>query len=221
MISGIFAIYKDKGPTSFGVISELRKITGVRTIGHAGTLDPLASGVLVVAIGKEFTRKISEIVNAEKEYVADIKLGYESATDDEEGDKKQFTFDHKPTIDQIQNTTEKFVGRIMQTPPIYSAIKVGGKRAYKSARKGLVIEMKPREIEIKEIKILDYNWPNLKIDVTTGKGVYVRALARDIGRALGTGGYLADLERTRVGEFIKANSVTIEEFRRKFLRSKT
>lgn len=211
MVSGIFAIYKEKGPTSFRVISELRKITGVRTIGHAGTLDPLARGVLVVAIGKEFTRKISEIVNTEKEYIADIKLGYESTTDDEEGVKTQVASDSRLVISDIEKAIRKFIGKIQQVPPIYSAIKVQGRRAYKSARKGETIELKPREVEIKDIKILEYNWPYLKINVTTGKGAYIRALGRDIGRELKTGGYLTDLERTRVGEFTKENSMTIEK----------
>lgn len=211
MISGIFAIYKEKGPTSFRVIGELRKITGVRTIGHAGTLDPLARGVLVVAIGKEFTKKINEIVNTEKEYIADIKLGFESTTDDEEGIKTAIS--DKPIANsETQNAIRKFIGKIKQVPPIYSAIKVSGKRAYESAREGKAIELKPREVEIKNIKILEYNWPHLKIDVTTGKGVYIRALARDLGRELGTGAYLADLERTRVGGFTKVNSLSVKEF---------
>lgn len=219
MISGIFGIYKEKGPTSFGVISELRRITGVRTIGHAGTLDPLAKGVLVVAIGKEFTRKISEIVNTEKEYIAEIKLGYESTTDDEEGTKKQMTVDREPTIGEIQNAIHKFIGKIQQVPPIYSALKINGKPMYKLARKGETaetIEIKPREVEIKEIEIISYNYPELVIRVATGKGVYIRALARDIGRVLGTGGYLTDLERTRVGEFEKKNSLTIKQFGEKY-----
>ena len=223
MINGFFGIYKEKGPTSFRVISELRKITGVRTIGHAGTLDPLARGVLVIAIGKEFTRKINEIVNTEKEYIANIKLGYESTTDDEEGEKTIPNFPEnssgrnlvgqaEPTLAAVENAVKRFVGKTMQMPPIYSAIKVDGRRAYKAAREGKAIELKPREVEIKGIKILEYNWPDLKIDVMTGKGVYIRALARDIGRELGTGAYMSDLERTRVGKFSKANSLTLQEF---------
>lgn len=213
---GIFGILKPKGPTSHDVIDELRKITGVKTIGHAGTLDPLAHGVLVVAIGKEFTKRISESVNAEKEYIASIKLGYESTTDDEEGKKTAISsLAATPSSEEVENTVEKFKGKIMQTPPIYSAIKVGGDRAYKLARKGIAQEMKPREVEIKDVEILNYNYPELTIRVVTGKGVYIRALARDIGHALKTGGYLTDLERIRVGEFTKANSVTIREFTKK------
>ncbi len=216
MISGIFGIYKERGPTSFRIISELRKITGVRTIGHAGTLDPLASGVLVVAIGREFTRKISEIVNTEKEYIAKIKLGYDSTTDDEEGEKTEVNTSIKPSLAEIEIATHKFIGKIQQVPPIYSAIKVAGERAYKLARKGVEQKMEPREIEIKDIKILEYNWPHLTISVTTGKGAYIRALARDIGRELKTGSYMSDLERTRVGEFRKEKSLTLDEFRNKY-----
>lgn len=217
VIQGIFGIYKPKGPTSFRVISELRRITGIKTIGHAGTLDPLASGVLVVAIGREFTRQINEAVETEKEYVAHIKLGFESTTDDEEGAKTPFTINKEPLTVDLEKAVEKFKGKIMQTPPIYSALKVGGKPLYKFARKGQDVEIKPREVEIKDIEILGYNYPELVIKVITGKGVYIRALARDIGRELGTGGYLTDLERTRVGQFTKEKSMTIAQFEQKIL----
>lgn len=202
------AVYKPKGITSHDVINTLRHITGERRIGHAGTLDPLASGVLVVGIGREATRKLGEIVAKEKEYVATVRLGTESVTDDEEGDKRiinsQFSIINLSTIsDQLSN----FRGKILQTPPVYSAVKVSGKAAYKRARKGEVVKLKPREAEIKEIEILKYRWPDLTFRVVTGPGVYIRSLARDLGRALGTGGYLADLERTRVGEFTKERAI--------------
>lgn len=214
MVSGFFGIYKEKGPTSFRIISQLRRITGVKTIGHAGTLDPLASGVLVVAIGKDYTRKISEIVNTEKEYIAKIKLGLESTTDDEEGQKTEINLDRKPSLKEIEAAINRFIGKIMQTPPIYSALKINGKPMYKLARKGLNPEAKPREVEVKNIDIIKYDYPYLEIKVTTGKGVYIRALARDIGRELRTGGYLVELERTRVGDFTKEKSLTINEFER-------
>lgn len=214
-IKGIFGIYKEKGPTSFRVISELRRITGERTIGHAGTLDPLARGVLVIAIGKEFTKKISEYVGQDKEYIADIKLGFESTTDDEEGEKKEVNTSIQPSLEEISQAIQKFIGEIDQTPPIYSALKVGGKPLYKFARKGQDVEIKSRKALIKEIELLSYNYPELKLRVVTGKGVYIRALARDIGRELGTGGYLTNLERTRVGEFTKEKSLTTQEFKEK------
>ncbi|OGE83736.1 MAG: tRNA pseudouridine(55) synthase TruB [Candidatus Doudnabacteria bacterium RIFCSPHIGHO2_01_FULL_49_9] len=214
-MQGIFGIYKPVGPTSFGIVAELRKITGVKRIGHAGTLDPLAKGIIVVAIGAEYTKKIHEAVAAEKEYVAEIKLGETSATDDGEGEKTPVS-DRKPEIAEIRETVSKFVGKIDQIPPIYSAIKISGKRAYDLARKGKYPIMSPRKVEIKNIEILDYSYPLLKLNVTTAKGVYIRSLARDIGSALGTGAYMSGLERTRVGEFTKANSLTLEEFASKF-----
>ena len=199
----IFAIYKLKGPTSFDVVAQVRKITGVKKVGHAGTLDPLASGVLVIAVGREATKQLSEIVGQEKEYIADIRLGLTSTTDDEEGSKQEIKKLKKSEIkeEDIKGVLKKFVGEIDQMPPKYSAIKVNGRRAYKSARKGEVVELKPRKVEIKEIEILDYKYPDLKLRVITGKGVYIRSLARDLGVVLGVGGYLADLERIRVGEF--------------------
>jgi len=197
---GIYPIFKPKGITSFRVISILRKITGVKKIGHGGTLDPLASGVLVVAIGKEFTRKIHLEVAKEKEYQAEIMLGLTSTTDDEEGIKTIVGNNDRCSLLEIKNILPKFIGKISQTPPIYSAIKIDGKEAYKLARKGKLPEMKAREVEIKKIEILDYHYPLLSIKVTCGPGVYIRSLARDLGDALGTGGYLHELIRTRVGD---------------------
>ncbi|HEY4496753.1 MAG TPA: tRNA pseudouridine(55) synthase TruB [Candidatus Paceibacterota bacterium] len=200
MIDGIFAINKPKGPTSNRVLQEIKKFTGAEKIGHAGTLDPLASGVLIIGIGQA-TKKLSDIVKDEKEYIAEIKLGEKSVTDDEEGIKQQLTIDRKPTIDEIENSIQGFVGKIEQIPPIYSAIKIQGKEAYKLARKGEFPEMEKRSVEIKEIKLLNYEWPILEIKAVTGPGTYIRSLARDIGESLGVGGYLANLKRTRVGKF--------------------
>ncbi len=208
----ILAIWKPKGPTSHDMIDKIRKITREQTVGHAGTLDPLASGILVIGIGREATRKLKDMVQKEKEYIAKIRLGVTSTTDDEEGTKLA-TSDQRPaTSDEIKNAVPKFIGRIMQTPPAYSAVKIEGRRAYKSARRGEIVKLKPREVEIKNIEILEYTWPYLKLRVLTGPGVYIRALARDLGKALGVGGYLADLERTRVGNFTKKDSVGLEEF---------
>lgn len=207
MENGIYAFYKPKGPSSAKFLNSIKRLFPKGTkIGHAGTLDPLASGILVVAIGRENTKKIHESVEADKEYIAHIKLGFESTTDDEEGEKKLINDSLKPQITDIEKTVKKFVGKISQTPPIYSAIKVEGKRSYKEARAGRELELKARPVEIKEIEVIRYNYPELVIGVVTGKGVYIRALARDIGQELRTGGYLADLERTRVGSFKKEDA---------------
>jgi len=208
----IIGIYKPRGPTSHDIVDRVRKITGIKKVGHAGTLDPLASGVLVMAIGRSATKKISEYVGKEKEYIADVRFGVESETDDEEGKKHRIKQpdNHKVKLEEVEKVIPKFIGIIEQVPPIYSALKIKGKSAYKYARKGEVVKMKSREIEIKEIEILDYKWPDLKLRVVTGPGVYIRALARDIGHDLRVGGYLAGLERTRVGEFVIKDSLRLD-----------
>ncbi len=211
MRDNFFVIYKPKGPTSFDIIRGIQRALGQRKgIGHAGTLDPLASGVLVIGIGREATKKLGEIVGKEKEYLAEIHLGATSTTDDAEGDLTE-TGAAPVESAEVAKAVGSFKGTISQTPPIYSALKIGGKPAYKFARKGQSVEMKPREAKIFEAEILDYKWPTLKVRFVTGPGVYVRALARDIGEKLSVGGYLAALERTRVGEFTIANSITLEE----------
>ena len=215
-LKGIVAINKPKGPTSHDIIDQVRRLTGEKRVGHAGTLDPLASGVLVVAIGREFTKQIDSLMKKEKEYVSLIKLGETSSTDDEEGEKRIFNnvgtdrnLSPHPDESSVKNVLLKFIGEIMQTPPVYSAIKLKGKKAYELARAGKVVEMKPRTVWIKSIELLKYEWPFLEIRVTCGPGVYIRALARDIGEKLGVGGYMAGLERTRVGEFKIENAIKL------------
>lgn len=206
---GIIGIIKPKGISSFDVIRKLRQMSDIKKIGHAGTLDPLATGVLVVGVGKQACQKLNSIVKKEKEYVAKIKLGVNSTTDDEEGDKKIVNVENIPLLSQIRGVIPEFQGKIYQTPPIFSAIKIHGQPAYKLARQGKKVILKKRLVEIKQIKILKYKWPYLELKVVTGPGVYIRSLARDIGKKLKTGGYLADLERTRVGDFQKENCVLI------------
>ncbi|PIR92998.1 tRNA pseudouridine(55) synthase TruB [Candidatus Falkowbacteria bacterium CG10_big_fil_rev_8_21_14_0_10_43_10] len=211
-MSDIFAVYKPKGPTSRQVLNQIQKITRSRKVGHAGTLDPLAEGVLVVGIGREATKQLATAVQKEKEYLAKIRLGMISSTDDEEGIKKYEGTGQCPVrTENIEKVIKKFVGKIMQTPPVYSAVKIKGREAYKRARKGEEVKMRPRAVEIKKIEILKYKWPYLEIKVVTGPGVYIRSLARDIGRELKTGGYLAGLIRTRVGEFDIKKAVEIDK----------
>jgi len=190
----------------------LRKSGNKIKVGHGGTLDPLAEGVLVIAVGKKFTRQINEVVEAEKEYLAEIKLGEISTTDDAEGKKKIINQKKIPTEAEIKKELKKFIGHIEQVPPIYSAIKIQGKEAYKRARAGEKIEMKKRKVYIKKIKIIFYHYPVLKIKVTCGKGTYLRTLARDIGERLGTGAYLNGLRRTRVGQFTLNQAKSISDF---------
>jgi len=205
----IFGVYKEKGITSYDVIDKIKKITGEKRVGHAGTLDPLAKGVLVVAVSRENTKKLKNIVKKEKEYFATIKLGEYSATDDEEGEKEKVKILKIPSKEKIQTTLNGFTGIIWQRPPLYSAVKIKGKPAYKLARAKKEFTIKKRQVEVKDLKLIKYKWPYLKIKVITGPGTYIRSLARDIGRKLNTGGYLKSLERIKVGKFKKENCLKI------------
>ena len=212
MIENMFTIYKPKGPTSHDIVDQVRRVTGIRKVGHAGTLDPLAEGVLVVAVGRGATKQIDSIVKTEKEYIAKIKFGETSTTDDEEGEKTKVATDEvEITKEQIEEGLKQFIGEIKQMPPIYSAIKVKGQTAYKMARKGKEIKLEPREVLIKEIEILDYSWPYLELRIVCGPGTYIRSLARDIGEELTVGAYLAELKRTRVGDYKIEEAIKPEE----------
>lgn len=208
-MEGIFAVYKPVGMTSHDVVDIVRKKTGIKRVGHGGTLDPLAEGVLVIAVGRANTKRLDEFVKGEKEYIAEVFLGAYSSTDDEEGEKKYVKVKTSPLQDEIEQTNKIFIGRIMQTPPIYSAVKISGKPAHRRVRAGQEVKLEPREVDIKDIKLLHYDFPIVKLKVTTGPGVYIRALARDIGEKLKTGGYLKSLIRTRVAEFTIENAVKL------------
>lgn len=210
----IVGIYKPKGPTSHDIIYQIRRITRVKRVGHAGTLDPAASGVLVVAIGREFTKQLSTIVDSDKEYEATVKLGARSNTDDGEGEIVEFQRSNdKFQIGDIKKVLATFVGKIKQVPPKFSAIKMSGRKAYELARKGQEVVMEPRAVEIYKIELLSYSWPELTIQVHCGKGVYIRSLARDIGESLGVGGYMSALERTRVGNFKLEDCLDLEQLK--------
>ena len=211
----IFAVYKPKGLTSNDVLNRLRRAAQTKVVGHAGTLDPLAEGVLVVGIGRESTKQLAKEVAKEKEYRAIIRLGVTSTTDDEEGEKCQWVVSRYPDRTDVEHAVQKFTGTILQRPPIYSAIKLQGKEAYKRARKGEVIVMEQRKVEIKNSIIVSYEWPNLTLNVTTGPGVYIRSLARDIGEELGVGGYLFYLRRTRVGQWTAKEALSLAQAQQK------
>lgn len=194
-------IYKPKGVSSFDVVRRIKRLTGEKKVGHAGTLDPLAEGVLIVGVGRESTKKLRFILEEDKEYIGEVKLGMYSTTDDEEGEKSEVEFEKIPNIKDIEKVTETFIGDIIQISPAYSAIKIGGERAYKKARRGEKFTRPPRIVTIKEIEILEYDFPVLKIRTVVGSGTYIRSLAREIGEKLGTGGYLTSLVRTRIGDY--------------------
>ena len=202
--TGFLIINKSAGPTSHDIINQLRRITGIKKIGHAGTLDPFAGGVLFVAVGRESTKKINTFVKMDKEYIADIFLGATSDTHDSTGHIIESKILHPRRISQNLiklMMTKKFIGEQKQIPPMFSAKKVEGKKLYELARQGITIERKPNKINIYDIKILSYAWPHLKIKIKCSSGTYIRALARDIGKTIGCGAYLETLERTAIGEF--------------------
>ena len=212
-MEGIFGLYKPKGPTSFMMIRQLRKILNLRKIGHAGTLDPMASGVLVIAAGRNATKQLTGLIKKDKEYVAVVRLGVISTSDDEEGEKIPQIVEKMPTREDVEMALQKFIGDIEQVPPAFSALKIQGVPAYKLARRGIALEMQSRLAHIDAIEIMDFAWPDLKLRVACASGVYIRALARDIGKELGCGAYLADLERTRVGDYTLGKALTLEQIK--------
>ncbi len=209
--SGIIPIYKPSGPTSHDIIAQLRRVTGEQRIGHAGTLDPLASGVLVVGIGREATKRLQEFQDTEKEYHAVIRLGATSTTDDSQGEITPRSVETPPTRQEIERILPRFIGTIQQAPPQHSAVHYQGKRAHQRARAGERMNLGTRTVTIHSVDIIVYQYPELSIRVVCESGVYIRSLARDIGEQLGTGGYITALQRTRVGEYTCASCRRIEE----------
>jgi len=208
--SGLLVINKPKDWTSFDVVAKIRGKLKVKKVGHTGTLDPMATGVLVLCLGKA-TKLAQELTGLDKEYVGEITLGATSNTDDAEGEVIENSDAKSVSLEQLQEVLKTFEGEILQLPPQFSAKKVNGKRAYAVARKGGTVKLKPVQIKINEIEILDYQWPKLKLRIDCGKGTYIRSIARDVGEKLGVGGYLSALERTRVGDFTIQQAKTIEE----------
>ena len=218
----MFNLHKPSGPTSHDIVQRIRRITGERKVGHGGTLDPLAEGVLVIGVGRDSTKKLHTLLKeAEKEYVATIELGKVSSTDDSEG-LLQITGDAMViTKQQIESAINQFTGQIQQTPPRYSAIKIRGIPAYKLARKNADMDLGQRTVEIKKMDLIKFNPPFLTIKVTVSPGTYIRSLARDIGTYLGVGGYLKELTRTRVGDFNLGESISLEQLAKQFKMSNT
>lgn len=212
-------LYFDKplGWTSFNLVNRVRGVLsrhiGVKKlkVGHAGTLDPLATGVMILCTGKN-TKLIESFQYQTKEYVATIKLGATTPSFDLETEiDAEYPVEHI-TKDLVKQTLNKFIGEIKQIPPTYSAIKINGKRAYEYARKGDEVELKPKTLVIDEIELLDYKMPEIVVRVACSKGTYIRALARDIGEALNSGGHLTALRRTRIGDIRVENCLQYDDF---------
>lgn len=187
--------------TSFDVIARLRKIFKIKKIGHAGTLDPLATGLLIVCTGK-FTKKINEYMGMEKEYTGTITLGATTPTYDLESEPENFKPSDQISADAIHQATVPYTGNILQIPPAHSAIKIDGKRVYELARMGQEVKMQPRPVTISVFEITRIALPEVDFRVVCSTGTYIRSLANDFGASLGCGGYLSALCRTRIGPFV-------------------
>lgn len=205
------AVDKPSGMTSHDVVRLIRNISGVKKVGHGGTLDPMASGVLIIGIGRHATKELHKSLTNDKQYLATIRMDGISNTDDADGKIEEINISISPNLYDIKKVLKRFVGLIEQTPPIYSAIKISGKPAYHYARQGKQVEMKSREVMINKIVIEEYEWPYLRLIISTGSGVYIRALARDIGEALNVGGYLIELIRTKVGKYLLNDALGLNE----------
>ncbi|MEP6617587.1 MAG: tRNA pseudouridine(55) synthase TruB [Ginsengibacter sp.] len=211
----LLLINKPLGWTSFDVIRKLRSVTKVKKMGHAGTLDPLATGLLIICTGR-FTKNINQYMGAEKEYTGTFTLGAITPTFDLESAPQDFKPVDLLTNAMLENKAKQFLGEIEQVPPVHSAIKQEGKPVYLLARKGMDVKMVPRKITIREFEITGVEIPVVKFRVVCTTGTYIRSLAFDFGKSLGCGAYLSSLCRTRIGEFTIRDAETPEEFAEKF-----
>ena len=196
---GILLVNKPKGRTSFSLISYLRRILNVKTIGHAGTLDPLATGVMVLMVGKNYTRLSSKLLVQDKEYFAEITLGKSTDSFDAEG-TETFSSEKVPTFEEVTTALKKFQGEFLQIPPMFSAKKVNGQKLCDLARKGKTIERQPVKV-FAETVLIDYTYPKILLKVNCSKGTYIRSIAHDLGCDLGSGAFLSCLQRTKSGSF--------------------
>ena len=216
MLEGILLVDKPAGWTSFDVVNIIRKtIAGHLNvkpknvkIGHSGTLDPFATGLLIILVGKNYTKRMNQLLKLDKSYQAEIILGKTSSTGDPEGDIIVKST-NQPTSTDVAKALDSFKGEIRQIPPAYSAIKINGIRSYKLARQGVSIEMPSRLVKINSINLLDYAYPKIKILTEVSSGTYVRSLVQDIGEKLGVGAYTNSLIRTKIGSYNLANALPI------------
>lgn len=206
---GMWLLNKPVGISSFGLVAQVRRSSGVRKVGHAGTLDPLAEGLMIVLVGKTYTKQAERYSKLDKSYDVQMCLGKISSTGDEEGEKSVIS-STQPTQANIAKALASFVGEQQQTPPVYSAIKINGQPAYKLARAGKTIEMVARTVQISQIKLVDYTYPIVRFSVDVSSGTYIRSLVSDIGQKLGTGAYMSGLVRTRIGQYSLSDAIRLE-----------
>ncbi len=208
--NGILVIDKPKGMTSHDVVNAARRLFKIKKVGHAGTLDPIATGILIILVGKA-TKKSSQLMTADKEYNVTMRLGETTETGDAEGAVIRTAPIAGITADKIVKTMSDFVGVIEQIPPMYSAVKFKGRSLYKLARKGISVARKPRPVMIEKIDIRDINLPYVRFEVVCGKGTYIRQLCTDIGEKLGCGAHMTSLRRTRAGDYRISQAKRIDE----------
>jgi tRNA pseudouridine55 synthase len=218
-VHGILLIDKPSGWTSFDVVAKIRghasRAVGHKVkVGHAGTLDPLATGLMVVLVGKEFTKRAEEFSKLDKVYDVIMKLGLTSETGDEEGEKTIVSTE-QPSEEVVNAAIIQFTGEIMQRPHAYSAIKVGGKKSYDLARAGKAVELEPRPVTIHSISDVVYEYPLVHFTAHVSSGTYIRSLVEDIGKHLQVGAYMTSLRRTKVGDFLLSDAQQIEEITKK------
>lgn len=209
-MQGIVLIDKPPGKTSFYLVKKLRHLCQEKKIGHSGTLDPFATGVMVMLLGRPFTRLSNSFLSQDKEYIATAKLGEATDTYDCEG-KCTFTSDIVPSINSIEQILQNFQGEVEQTPPMFSAKKINGKKLYELARQGQLVERPSVKVHI-ETTLISYHYPYLEFKVTCSKGTYIRSIAHDIGVLLGCGAHLTQLKRTRSGHFLLKNCLPLDMF---------
>lgn len=204
--------------SSFKVIHEIRKLINTRKVGHAGTLDPNATGLLILCTGKK-TKEISKYQDLQKTYTGIITLGKSSPSMDTETEiSEEKSFEHL-TNNEINSAKEKFIGEILQIPPMFSAVKHKGKSLYQIARKGKTVKREPRKINIYSFNINKISLPEIHFEIVCSKGTYIRAIANDLGNELGCGGLLSSLRRTKIGEYSVNKALTVDEFKAKMLRN--
>lgn len=213
-MDGLLFINKPKGWTSFDVVAKVKgllKQAGVikPKVGHTGTLDPLATGLLILTLGT-YCKRVPELIRHDKSYEVSLVLGKTSTTDDTEGEITTVN-EIRPTLNQVNKALQSFKGDIQQVPPIYSAIKVRGKRAYALARQGKTVQLEPRAVRINQISNIHYTYPELKFVADVSSGTYIRSMARDLGQKLGTGAYLRDLMRTQIGQYSLKDAHDVQE----------
>lgn len=215
MNDGIILIDKPAGMTSFGVVARIRRVLTQRAgkkvkVGHTGTLDPFATGLMILVTGKE-CKNAGSYSKLDKVYEATFRLGQVSSTGDPEGELRDIA-GLRPTLSQVEQALGQFTGDIMQRPPIFSAIKINGQRAYKLARDGKEVEIPLRNVTIHSLELLDYAYPDIKIRTHVSSGTYIRSLAVDIGNALGTGAYCLELRRTKIADWVVGEARLLRDF---------